>query len=94
MDKTKRILRLALIGEYFDAIADGSKLEEYRLVTPYWTKRLASRQYDEIVLTKGYPPSYMINRFLRRPWRGCEVKTITAKHFGNDPVKVYAIKVN
>jgi hypothetical protein len=33
-------------------------------------------------------------RQLMRPWRGCEQKYITHPHFGPDPVKVYAIKVN
>lgn len=28
-------LTLALKGEYFDAIRAGTKLEEFRLVTPY-----------------------------------------------------------
>ncbi|ENN4178965.1 ASCH domain-containing protein, partial [Salmonella enterica subsp. enterica serovar Typhimurium] len=28
------------------------------------------------------------------PYGGYEVKTITHPHFGDEPVKVYAIKVN
>lgn len=48
-------LTLALKGEYFDAIRAGTKLEEFRLVTPYWRKRLEGRHYDFIELTRGYP---------------------------------------
>ena len=48
-------LTLALNGEYFDAIRDGSKAEEFRLRTDYWRKRLEGRSYDRIVLTRGYP---------------------------------------
>jgi hypothetical protein len=48
-------LHLSLKGEYFDAIRDGTKPKEYRLCTPYWTKRLVGREYSRIVLTKGYP---------------------------------------
>lgn len=90
----KRVLHLALIGEYFDAIKNGEKKEEYRLVTNYWWKRLQGREYDEIHLTKGYPPKNSTSRRLVRPWRGCEMKMIQHQHFGAERVKVYAIKVN
>lgn len=52
-----RILTLPLKGIYFDQIADGEKPFEYRLMTPYWRKRLEGRVYDGIELTKGYPAS-------------------------------------
>jgi hypothetical protein len=86
-------LTLPLKAEYFDAIRDGSKMEEYRLVTPFWAKRLECRSYDCIVLTKGYPRLIDSDRRLKRPWRGFVVKTITHPHFGPDPVLVYAIDV-
>ncbi len=50
-----RKLTLSLKAEYFTAIRDGSKPEEFRLVTPYWQKRLEGRSYDVIELTLGYP---------------------------------------
>ncbi|MGZ2374911.1 hypothetical protein ACVI3U_002814 [Sinorhizobium medicae] len=55
-------LHLSLKAEYFDAIAAGTKTEEFRLVSDYWTKRLhdrtgAPRVFSEIVLTWGYPPA-------------------------------------
>jgi hypothetical protein len=83
-----------LKAEYFDAIRDGSKIEEYRLCTDYWHSRLQMTEYDKIVLTKGYPKRTDASRRLERPWRGYSVKTITHPHFGAAPVIVYAILVN
>lgn len=88
------MLRLALKTEYFDQIASGEKREEYRLATDYWAKRLDGREYDGIVLTKGYPALDDDGRTMQRPWRGCARKTISHPHFGPSPVEVFAIPVN
>lgn len=90
----KRILTLPLKGIYFDEIARGIKKFEYRLRTPFWEKRLLNREYDEIVLTRGYPSKDDQARRRVRPWRRCEITTITHEHFGPDPVEVFAIQVN
>jgi hypothetical protein len=87
-------LHLNLKAEYFDAIAAGEKHEEFRLITTYWRRRLEDRQFDHIVLKKGYPSRWDEARMLTRPWAGMEVKTITHSHFGLEPVQVFAIKVN
>jgi len=86
-------LHLSLKGEYFDAIRAGTKTEEYRLVTPYWSKRLQGRGYERIELARGYPPLSDQSRRLICPWRGYTIKTITHPHFGPEPVRVYAINV-
>ena len=86
-------LTLSLKAEYFNAIRDGSKPDEYRLVTPYWQKRLEGRNYDGIVLTLGYPSRDDHSRRLERPWCGHRRTTITHPHFGPEPVEVYAIDV-
>lgn len=86
-------LTLSLKGEYFDAIKAGTKPEEFRLVTPYWRKRLEGRTYDHIVLTKGYPKRDDLERRLTLPWHGYRMTTITHPHFGDDPVEVFAISV-
>lgn len=39
-------LQLAVNGEYFDAMQRGEKVEEYRLVNPYWGNRIFGRDYD------------------------------------------------
>ena len=86
-------LVLPLKAEYFHQIKDGTKLEEYRLCTPYWRKRLEGRTFDRIVLTLGYPAASDTARRFVRPWRGYRETTITHPHFGPDPVQVFAINV-
>lgn len=88
-----RVLTLPLKGEYFDAIKNGTKPEEFRLMTPYWRKRLEGRTYDCIVLTKGYPKRDDRDRRLILPWQGYRITTLTHPHFGADPVDVFAINV-
>lgn len=85
-------LHLPLKGIYFDQIKAGSKTEEYRLVTPFWSKRLDGRAYDRIVFTRGYPPKSDVSRRLELPWRGVSKKIINHPHFGPDDVEVYAIR--
>lgn len=88
------IRRLNLKACYFDQIKAGTKTEEYRLCSKYWTKRLDGRTFDRIVLMRGYPGAGDPDRRLERPWRGCEVRTIEHVHFGDSPAPVYAIRVN
>lgn len=88
-----RTLTLSLKGEYFTAIKAGTKLEEFREVTPYWRKRLEGREYDQIVLTLGYPKRDDSDRRLVLPWQGYRMTTITHPHFGTAPVDVFAINV-
>lgn len=86
-------LFLPLKREYFEAIRDGSKTEEYRLVGKYWDGRLNGRTFARVILTLGYPARDNHERRLVLPWRGYTIKTITHPHFGPHPVEVYAIKV-
>lgn len=86
-------LTLPLNGVYFDQIKAGTKIEEFRLRTPFWTKRLSGRAYDRIVLTRGYPSRDDYERRLVLPWLGLRETTITHPHFGPDPVEVFAIRV-
>lgn len=87
-------LTLPLKREYFEAIKSGDKTEEYRLVTPYWTKRIDGREYDNIILTLGYPKRDDASRRIVRKWKGYTIKTIQSKLFGDLPVSVYAIDVS
>ena len=86
------ILYLALKRQYFEQIKSGEKVEEFRLVTPYWQKRLA-KKYDRIVLTLGYPSKNDQSRRIICDWDGYEIRTIIHPHFGLDPVKVFAISL-
>ena len=87
-------LQLAVKGEYFDAMIRGEKTEEYRLCNDYWNKRLVNRKYYRLIITKGYPKREDFSRRIDVPYNGYEIKTITHPHFGDKPVKVFAIKVN
>lgn len=87
-------LTLPLKAEYFDAIAAGSKLEEYRLTTPFWRTRIEGKTFDRIVLTRGYPKASDSTRRLVRPWVGYRILTINHPHFGPAPVEVFAINVS
>src|SRR5678816_46656 len=84
------VLRLSLKYEYFDAIKRGEKVEEYRLRTDYWRKRIEGREFSSIWLSLGYPKYNDPDRWLRRPWRGYTIKRIKHPHFGDKPVEVFA----
>lgn len=86
-------LQLAVNGEYFDAMKRGEKTEEYRLLNDYWRKRLVNREYDRLIITKGYPRTDDKERRLDLPYCGYSLKSIIHKHFGHDPVNVFSIKV-
>lgn len=86
-------LVLPVKREYFEQMRDGTKLAEYRLCTEYWRRRLLGRTYDSVVITLGYPKKDDAARRLVFPWRGYKVETIQHKHFGPDPVTVFAITV-
>jgi len=86
-------LQLALKGAYFDAIKCGDKTEEYRLANDYWRKRLIDRDYEKLILTRGYPPRGDDNRRMEFEYHRPAIKTITHPHFGPDPVEVFAIPV-
>lgn len=86
-------LQLAVNSEYFNQMKSGVKNEEYRLFNDYWKKRLIGRNYDRLIITSGYPRKDDHERIMNMRWNGYVVKTITHPHFGPDPVKVFAIKV-
>ncbi|RLM02418.1 RNA-binding protein [Gibbsiella quercinecans] len=88
-----KILQLAVTGEYFDAMKSGEKTFEFRLQTSYWRKRLEDREYDTLVITRGYPRKDDASRRLVMSYRGYEKQVITHKHFGTHPVSVFAIRI-
>jgi len=91
--KTRLTLRVK--KEYFDQIKSGEKTEEYRLVTPYWTRRITIGM-DAVTTVRvllGYPKSGDPEKVLEFPYRGYEIKTITHPLFGSTPVEVFAIRV-
>lgn len=87
-------LHLNLKKEYFDAIKAGTKIYEYRLITPYWAKRIENRHYINVVLKCGYPSKDDQEKIITRPFVGWHKETITHPHFGDEPVDVYAIQIS
>lgn len=87
-----KILKLAVKEQYFNEIKQGSKVEEYRLVKKYWSKRLL-KEYDEVHITLGYPRKDEKDKILKFKWSSYEVKTIQHEEFRTAPVQVYAIKL-
>ena len=96
MTETTRTRKLVLPLKriYFEQIAKGEKPEEFRLVTPYWTRRLEDRDFDVVELTLGYPPAEDSERRLCRRWKGMRRIWLTHPHFGPNEVEVYAIDVS
>ena len=89
-----RILHLSVKKEYFDKIKAGLKINEYRLVKPFWDKRLLDRNYDLIRISNGYPKRGDTSRTIERPWKGYTMARVRHKEFGGVPRYVYAIRVN
>lgn len=87
-----RVLHLHLKFEYFDQIKSGQKTHEYRLVSK-WQKKLAGKTFDEIHLYRGYPKRGSPGMTLYRRWNGIKIEQRQHPHFGEEPVKVYAIDV-
>lgn len=87
-------LQLAVNGEYFDQMKSGEKKFEYRLLNDYWRKRLVNREYDRLIITRGYPRADDMDRRIDIPYCGYRLQSIIHKHFGDNPVNVFAIKVN
>lgn len=86
-------LQMAVNGEYFDQMKRGEKKHEYRLVNEYWRKRLVNREYDRLIITRGYPRADDADRRIDVPYRGYKLQSLTHKHFGDAPVDVFAIEV-
>ena len=87
-------LHLPMCAKYFDQVASGEKLDEYRLYTRYWMKRIEGREFEDIVLTRGYPKRDDKTRRMICEWRGYSIITICHEHFGDVDKLVFAIDVS
>lgn len=86
-----KTLFLPVKREYFEQIKSGEKTQEFRLVNDYWRKRLEGLKepYGKLIIALGYTGDP--EKRLEFTYRGWTKKTITHKHFGQEPVEVYAI---
>lgn len=83
-------LQLTIKKEYFDQIVSGEKTEEYRIIKPYWVKRLIDREYDRVIFRNGYAKDASI---VSKKYLGYEIKNITHEFFGDEQISVFAIKL-
>ena len=63
------VLHLTLYRKWFDQIAAGQKVEEYRTVSPYWKARIEGRKYDEIRFRNGYHKNAPFMRVEYKGWK-------------------------
>lgn len=92
--KKERVLYLSVKKKWFDQMLDGSKTEEYRLVTPYWEKRLVDSEYDYIVISNGYPKKADYHKRLRFAWNGCWRQSLVHEEWNKVPQEVFTIPLH
>jgi hypothetical protein len=63
-----RVLRLTLEKKWFDMIASGEKLEEYREPKAWIFSRLAGKEYDVVEFANGYGPNVPTMEVEYRGW--------------------------
>lgn len=73
-------LFIIIKGEYFNKILSETKKEEYRIVKPFWTKKIIGKEYTHIVFQAGYGKN---SPRIEVEYLGYEKKKITHPHFGN-----------
>ena len=81
-------LHIIIKRKYFDQIVSGEKKFEYRVVKPYWVKKLVGRDYDKIIFKAGYrtgAPRYECD------YKGYLIENIKHEFFGNEEITVFSL---
>lgn len=65
---------MTLMKKWFDQIAAGEKIEEYREIKDYWRNRLIGKHYDAIIFRNGYSATAPTMTIV---YKGLQQKTIT-----------------
>ena len=81
----KKILHIHVKKKYWLQVKDKVKNKEYRLIKPYWIKRL-KKDYDLIYYWLAYTSKKLIFEY-----NGYVRTAIKHKEFGDKPVNVFAI---
>lgn len=81
----KVILHIHVKEEYWKQVRDKQKNKEYRLIKPYWIKKL-KQDYNLIYYYLGYTSKKLIFKY-----DGFVKTVIKHKEFGDKPVNVFAI---
>lgn len=83
-------LHIIIKSVYLNQIISAEKIFEYRLITPYWIKKLVGKNYDYIEFQAGYSSK---SKRIKIEYLGYEITTIKHDFFGNDEVSVFKIKL-
>jgi hypothetical protein len=83
-------LFLTVKKKYFDQILAGKKTEEYRIIKPYWVKKLVGKKYSHIIFQNGYSKK---SPRLKAEYLGYEIRNIRHEFFGNEEVSVFVLKI-
>lgn len=82
-----RVLDLVLKHKWFDMIASGEKLEEYREIKPFYENRFTKYSYDTVRFHRGYTDVVM-------EWKIDSIKRGIGKpEWGAPDYPVYIIKL-
>ncbi len=80
-------LHLVLKYKWFDMIASGVKLEEYREITDYWTKRIWEKrgEIDSVCFHRGYTSLTITRRVF------AIVEDAGLEEWGAEPLTLYYV---
>lgn len=87
------VLTLPIKRKYFELIKTRQKLEEYRQVKEYWSKRLRKPNITQVKLRVGYPKLETPDSTIICKFKGYTVKSIDSEVYGRS-IEVYAIDVS
>lgn len=78
MSRADGVLRVVLMGRWFDVIERGEKLDEYREGSAYWADRLIAGMYTDgqmrfhpyhtLVASRGYTSQTLTRKIKRIRW--------------------------
>lgn len=83
-------LFLTIHRKYFEEILFGLKREEYRIVKPFFEKKIVGKHYDTITFQNGYSKK---SPRLTAQYLGFNIVEMQHEFFGSEKVKVFEIKI-
>ena len=89
----QKILFLSVKKKYFEMIKQGIKTEEYRELNNYWFKKLVNKNYDEIIISLGYPKKNDISKRISFKYEGYTLGNIKHEEWNYENKRVFAIKL-
>lgn len=94
MARVRKILYLVVPPEEFDQLKAGYKKEVYRATNNHWHNRIHGRHYDMLAISSGNRNGRGDDRRIFIPYEGFEIKEVSDPRLDNEPVRMFAIRVN